>query len=271
MIYSYSSLKAYEMCKRKFFFQFIEKVPVEQTEALSFGSVVHAILQEAYNNLQSTEILSYNTIKPFILKHSMSVNKDLGIKIDELFKNIDYSTLVPLKYKKISKFETQIYLDKDFKRTKEYYRAKFMGVVDALFVVPEERKIIIVDYKTSNSTWVDWTQLKLYKYLANKSLLETAPIDYFDTRFIFLKHNKVEQSVFTRDEIDAQIENYLTNLIESADADYQKYLELKEEGVENVHEIIYFPTKNKLCDWCPFNSSCPALKVKEENNNQWFI
>ena len=263
-MYSYSSLKAYDLCKRKFYFQFIERVPTEQTEALTFGSTVHAILKDAYEGLSTEDVLSYETIKPFINKKGIELDDNIFEKVNNLFMNLDYETLMPLKNKKVAKFETPIYLNENFERVEKMKGSAFMGVVDALFVLPKERKMIIVDYKTSNSTWVDWTQLKLYKYMARKLLKSAAPIDTYDVRFIFLKHNKVEQQIFTKDEVDMQVEQYLNGLMGAANSDIKKYEELKLIDA-NAKDKIFTAQKNKLCDWCPFKKGCPAFEKQEED------
>ena len=51
MIATVSKVQCLNDCKRKFYFQYIEKIPVEQTKALKKGSNVHSLLEniEKYN------------------------------------------------------------------------------------------------------------------------------------------------------------------------------------------------------------------------------
>ena len=48
MLYSPSSILTYKQCPRKFYYQYVEKLPTKKSFALVRGSIVHSVIEDFF-------------------------------------------------------------------------------------------------------------------------------------------------------------------------------------------------------------------------------
>lgn len=181
-----SRVKCLEECKRKYFFQYIEKIPVKQTEALSKGSKIHSLFENFENPNKDSEY--FNVFENF--------------KNSEIFKNFEEDILNGQREVQIGiKIENSKLIPCDYSDTS----AVFRGKIDLL----NENKII--DYKTGKYVSLvnqDWTQLEWYAiWLFLNSNYKEIKISY-----LYVEQNQVNTRVYLREELESLIKNFLERI-----------------------------------------------------------
>lgn len=190
-ILSASSINTYLQCPRKFFYQYIKKLPTKDSIYLLRGSIVHEVLEDFYDLDDKLEKTNFDEIKDWFLtkiKETFSIKwkqneeklMNLGLDNQTLMFFFNESILMlenwtKIIFNKIQKVmnEKKINFNQAFLLLKpireSYYKSdkmKIHGYIDAIHEF--DNKIIIIDYKTSKSSELKDTyklQLGLYALL----------------------------------------------------------------------------------------------------------
>lgn len=238
---SFSAFDNYNSCPLKYKFQYIDRVRVEKKTELEFGSLMHAVVQDA---------LKKDPIIPSL--------EELFTNYEEGFGQISFKDKRQKKqYYDVGKEIIKIFLDslkpglRDTIATeKRFYiqlneKHAISGAIDRIDKLPFGAYEVI-DYKTNfkpkTQQDVDRDkQLGIY-HLAIQNLWPEAK----DVRLSmhFLRPNLKLTTVRRPDEIE----------------------ELKKEIIETAekieHDTEFRPKRNPLCDWCDFQQQCPLQKQK---------
>jgi len=263
-LYSHSKLSAFEQCKLKFKFRYIDKIvpEIEKTIESHLGHSVHSTLQWLYTEVKNKKI---PTIEEIIIYYSekwqesfspetLIINKNLTEK-DYFHKGLQfllnyYTQNHPFDDNTLE-VEKKIIIKLDDKG--EY---QIIGFIDRLVYNLKTSRYEIHDYKTANNLPTqerinDDRQLALYS-IAIKELFG------HDKEVILIWHYLAH---------DKKIISERTN---------EQLTQLKQETLELIKQIEQtqeFPAnKTILCDWCEYKSICPAWgnrspKQKEKQSN----
>lgn len=204
--WSYSALTAFETCPRRFELTRVSKKVVEpQTEATIWGNKVHKAL-ELYAKGEKP-------LPPDMEKYGRYVKKIMS-------------------YEGKRVVEERVALTKDFRPTKWMAKDVWVrGIID-IGVVGSERAYLL-DWKTGKRK-PDSDQLMLFAALA----FAMYPwIDSVVTGFIWLKEDKFDKQMFTRDQLPTIWSEFLPRLSRVARA---------------YNEDKWTPKPSGLCrNWCP--------------------
>ena len=248
VIYSHSRLEAFEQCRLKFKFRYIDKIIPEIGQSIEthLGSTVHTTLEWLYTQIKKEitpaieQVISYYAEKwqeeftddIIIVKREFTekdyFNKGVGFIVKY------YTKHYPFKEKTIA-LEHKIILN----LTEEI---KLIGFIDRLVENLETNEIEIHDYKTSNSL-PSRTQIEKNRQLALYSMA-------------------IKQT-FGKGKNICLIWHYLAHDIKVCIRKTEQQLEiLKQEIIDLVKEIEeaedFPPTKSILCDWCQYRDICTA-------------
>ena len=249
-IFSHSRLSAFEQCKLKYRFRYIDKIipEIEKTIESHLGNVVHSTLEWLYRQIKNKkiptidEVISYysNNWKEEYEEGTPIIKK--GLTLEYYFnKGIQFLINYYTEHKPFDdntldvEKEIEIVLDD----SGEY---KIRGFIDRLAMNPTTGEYEVHDYKTSSNFPTDKEiendrQLALYA-IAIKEIYGKEK----DVRLVwhYLSFNKIIHSKRTNE----QLEN------------------LKKETLRLVKKIEstddFSPTKSALCHWCEFKNICPA-------------
>lgn len=166
------------------------------------GRVIHSVLEKELDGEELTEIISEYVDRELELRQSDYKEKDAfinSIKI-ELTEYYNSSTYKKIKSYNNFKNEFEIY-------TKEYDYYLY-GIIDKIII--DEKKIVIVDYKTDKITLEQieergtgyLPQLKFYAYLAKKMFPEAEEIK---CSLVFIKH---PENVFEKIVSESELAKY---------------------------------------------------------------
>ena len=247
VIYSHSRLSAFEQCKLKFKFRYVDKLQpeIESTIEGFLGGIVHEALEWIYNQVLKNSI---PTIENLIEFYAISWNKqytseikivnnectpefyfDKGIKflIDYYIKNQPFSD-------NTIAIEHQITIDIDGSG-----KYQLQGFIDRLVHNKETNIFEIHDYKTgAMKTQEDLDndrQLALYSLGIRKLFTEAKDIHLI---WHYLDFNEKRQSQRTLEQLE-KLKQEIIQLIDKIES-----------------ETEFSASPSILCNWCEFRKYC---------------
>ncbi len=265
MIYSHSSLSAFEQCPYKFKLRYIDKIdPIIKDTIESFlGTMVHKTLEKLYLDLQSEQLNTLNELLNFfteiwnekytddilILKNHYSI--EYYQSLAKQYITNYYQNHKPFNQTKTIRVEDHVIFNLD---DREHY--KIQGFIDRLSE-KNPGHYQIHDYKTSSrmpsQNQLDKDrQLGLY-YLGVKH--KYPHVKQITLLWHYLKFNKELRSIRTEKQLKELI-NQVISLI------------------DKIESSSYFPCKSSfLCNWCEYKPICPQhsplFQVNENTLNPY--
>lgn len=247
-IYSYSRLKCFEQCPRKYKFRYIDKIRTEVKESIGLfmGKRVHETLKKLYQDLRYQKMNTLEDLS-FFLQNEWSKKWNDGIVVlgqkydqEDYLKMAEqcitgyYSRYKPFAQGRTIALEKRILFDLD--GTNKY---RLCGYIDRV-AKTNDGCYEIHDYKTCSRfpslkyLQKDW-QLALYAIGLRKRYPYVRNIKLI---WHFLKFDREIDSTRT----DEDLEELRHNTIQLI------------EIIEHTEE--FFPNPSKLCDWCKFKPMC---------------
>lgn len=244
---SVSKAKTFKDCKRKFKFHYIEKLAPKDWRHLTFGSLIHKVLEEFHlYYINNPFDVNYNIIMAESFKKALAefkgkYDKEMKLEAWELL-NI-YLKKIKLNFPKVLSCEEEF----------EYFfknNIKLRGFIDRV-QIDDDGIIHVCDYKTSKSAKYligDKFQLLTYAFI----ILQKDPtIERVRGSYIMIRDNsnmvgeEINKSfIFERKEI-LEVENLFENY-----------------AVDIRSESEFTPNPTALCNWCDYVDFCPEGKKK---------
>lgn len=236
---SASSVKLYDQCPRKYFYQYIKRAPKKHWSHLDLGNLCHRAL-EIFHLVYMKHGLnkgSLSKIMKFAFKEARKKypNMSDNILLDAKEMLMGYLKMVRSEGMPVVKgVETSFNLDISDD-------VLVRGYIDRLDIM-KDGTFRIVDYKTTkNETYLDEFQLLVYGMWLSK---EYPHVKKFKGSYVLLRHGSAYKNYdFT---------------IEDVEKVKQKLLDCA-NNIKNDEEWVQIPTR--LCDWCDFKDICPAQKA----------
>lgn len=229
---SKSKVNTYLKCPMEFKFQYIDEIPCEPNKYMSLGSDVHLIAEKFTDKFQDD--LEDIDIKNELIK--VAKDLDIGYGLDEHIDNLGL-------------FFKEVFVDNDYKlfSAEEYLidkKNRFSGICD-IILEDVNGKLVVIDYKTSNSNSFSKYRLELCYY---KLLVENVCRRPVSAVGVFFTKN-----------------GRLRLLDISSEENKRKYLSYSEidEAIDTMHEVRQkinnkeFPKKEQyLCRYCTYKNLC---------------
>ena len=259
-IYSYSRLKCYEQCQRKYKFQYIDKIKIEAKETIELflGKRVHETLKKLYFDLWYQKEITLNDLLVFF-HNRWTKNWNYSIKIvkkgyctEDYLKMAEkciidyYNRYQSFNHGKTIGLEERILINLD-----DSGNYKLCGYIDRP-TEAEDGCYEIRDWKTSSrlpslEIIENDKQLALYSIGVKQRYPHVKNIRLI---WHFLKFDKEIDSTRT----DEYLEELMKNTIKLIDA------------IENTEKFPAYPSL--LCNWCKFKPLCKQwpnfYKIKEK-------
>jgi CRISPR/Cas system-associated exonuclease Cas4 (RecB family) len=238
---SASRVKTYMSCPRKYYYNYIEKLPRKEWPHFKLGHLAHGTLERfhsyfKHDNLRSSfdlrELLKQSLKKEFDAMRARGdiVSRDILLEAKSLLKDyLDFIMKNGLEGNSIIGLETEFEVGL---RDKEISVGGFIDRYD----IDKNGIYHIKDYKTNkNLKYMDPFQLSIYGIYLN----EKYGIEEFKGSYIMLRH---KSKLLTYDFNLSDIEKAKKKLIKQAD------LIMTDERWKAC------PTQ--LCNWCDFQEQC---------------
>ena len=271
MLYSPSSILTFKHCPRKFYYQYILKLPTKKSFALVRGSIVHSVIEDffkidiskvSHNNYELIfKTLIFDLFKQDWLKNIDQINElvpELNLQEFYYSETADmlnnwYSSFIEKLQKKIITSN----LREAFKSLTPITETRIIdeslnvqGVIDA--ILKTEYGIKLIDYKTSKRDEISEEyklQLAIYALLYKNQYNEIP----YEVGIHFLKH----------DEKFIPVNDNLLSFAKTEITDVQEKTQTQE--VEN-----YNKSPGPLCKWrdgeCDFFKICRPFNQKAIGN-----
>lgn len=247
-IYSYSQLKCYEQCPKKYKLQYIDRVKINIGEniELFLGKRVHETLKKLYIDLSFNKI---NSLKDLLGYLHFKWNKNLNDPIvivkesyteEDYFKIAEqcitnyYNRYYPFNQDRTIAVEKQIKINLD--GTGKYI---LRGYIDRISKT-KDGCYHIHDYKTcSRRTSKEY--LNKNRQLALYSIMLMRKYPYIKNVCLTLHFLKFDKEIKTKGNIEelGKVKKDVMKLIDT---------------IEKTEEFLINPSK--LCNWCKFKSIC---------------
>jgi len=236
---SASSVKTYDQCPKKYFFNYIERAPKKDWVHFDLGNLCHKALEifHQVNMKKPVPKKEWNKLmgKCFgkARKKYPRLNDDLLKEAKDLLK--DYLTAL----KKSGMPNVQgVETDFSFNITDDVLIRGFLDRYDVM----KDGRFHIIDYKTTKSVqYLDEEQLLIYGLWLRK---QHPDIESFRGSYLLLRHDSNLKSYdFTIEDVD-KIEKKLINYASKIRDD-----------------DVWVPVPTRLCNWCDFKDICPAQKA----------
>lgn len=219
--YSYSKISTFQQCKRKFKYNYIDKIPQgdRDTTPLIKGGAVHSIFEKY------PEASTHKRAPDYQYIFDVFLNSGLGKKY--IFRE--------------SSREKTIRINKNFEAddnaTKE--ETLFRGFVDYICTIDDT--VNLIDWKTGklrDQKYQDFNQLLFYSiyFFLKYDHINTVRIAY-----VYVEHPEYENAIVLE-------RKYLDN-----------YIHTLKSSINDIETETVFPKNiTKLCDWCPFQEHCSS-------------
>ncbi|MFH1752585.1 MAG: ATP-dependent DNA helicase [Candidatus Omnitrophota bacterium] len=233
---SYTQLDMYQNCPLKYKFGYVYRIPTRRRNALTFGSSIHATLEDFFTLVQEGKKVDKGILFKILDKHWNKFG--FTSKMDEA------------NYRKTGEKSLEVFYDKHkamFGKPPLFLEKKVdlkvgpfvldvrIDRIDSL----EGKKVEIVDYKTGKPKDEDFAQnsLQLSIYaLACKEVLKLNPTM---VSFYYVNPNKKVTSTRNKEDYD-QTKKTIIDI-----------------GTK-IHAEEFEPTPGRLCNWCDYKSICPV-------------
>lgn len=229
---SKSKINTYLKCPKEFEFQYIKEIPCEPNKYMARGSDVH-LIAEKFTDRFKDDLDDIDIQNELI---NVACEEEIGYDLDDHVDNLGL-------------FFKEVFVDNDYKlySNEEYLidkKNRFSGICD-IILEDENGHLVVIDYKTSNSSSFSKYRLELCYY---KLLVEN------------VYHRPVSKVgvFFTK--------NGRLRLLDVCDEDNKrKYLSYAEidEAIDIMHDVRQrinnreFPAKKQyLCRYCTYKHLC---------------
>lgn len=236
---SASSMKTYEQCPRKYYFNYIEKVPTKHWEHFDLGNLCHKTLEIFHKEYMNKTDVDKRSLEQMMGFGFSLARKDFPDMREELLADakgmlLKYLSLIKKEGVPIVKgVETSF----TFNVTDNVLIRGFIDRLD----ITKDKGYKIVDYKTTkNEKYLDEFQLLIYGLWLRNNYPD---VKNFEGSYVLLRHDSKEKKYkFTMEDVD-KVEKKII-----------KYADMIRD------EDSWVPIPTRLCNWCDFKEICPAQK-----------
>lgn len=240
---SVSKVKTFAQCRRRYYYQYVLKLPTSKNQYNALGSMVHLLLEKMFKKWIASK---YTTPLPFLLREAWFESQES----DEAKEAIKFGVMDAAKG--YAKQYCIHYSEKEISRPVECepkfvlpiqigpgFRIKITGFIDRIDKLGP-RKYAIYDYKTNkNSKYLDDFQLGIY---VAACLAGPYAGCFFEAAYILLKlNNEKKYAIDINDCYRKQVDKMVDYAIKIEEAETRQ---------------IFPPTPGPLCDFCDFKQQC---------------
>lgn len=232
---SYSRLRSYNKCPQEFKLRYLDSIPCPSGRAAQLGSVVHSIIANYLQNVQSSKSL-VQTDSCDLCEAIVPICKELreAGELTYFLPESEIETLLNGFAKLLPKIDSQSIVSIEAEKNFEISQYRFKAIID-LILCNAKDELTIIDFKTGKPEYVDDLQIQTYAI----PLFRDTPVPKIELIYAFLKSRELSKSIMTRKSVTV-LGNELVNRVQC---------------IEN--DKIFSPKLSYLCSFCGVRDHCP--------------
>ncbi|MCH8880059.1 MAG: PD-(D/E)XK nuclease family protein [Planctomycetes bacterium] len=254
-IYSHSRLSNFEQCPRRYYYQYVARLKVEKEQTIEafLGSRVHDAPEKLYRDCMCGKLLSIEqVVEHFYTDWRERLHEGIRIvsteyssddyrRVGEECLRRYYAQYAPFDQSATLALEHRVVIDLDGSG-----KYKLQGYIDRL-AQQSDGTIEIHDYKTNKTLPAQAEkdqdrQLALYQIGVQQTWPDASKAELV---WHFLRHGRTIKSTRSPADLDRLKANTICLI----------------DDIESRRDEADFQvTESALCDWCPFQQTCPARK-----------
>ncbi|NIM12353.1 MAG: hypothetical protein GTO45_09585 [Candidatus Aminicenantes bacterium] len=246
---SYSQIRMYQTCPKKYYYTYIEKVPVPVKDKIFLGIVFHSAVEYYFNEKINGQEPQQETLVKLFNQTFASLQKEQEILWEDPPEKNRKRGIAFVKYflRQVAPAIDPLMVEKELLADLPGIDAKLKGVIDLV-----ETDFSITDFKTTTAKWSksrlksSYLQMVMYRYLFEKSFGDVIS----QLKFIII-HSKNPTNI-KHQEISIKPRD--------VDCDYNQMFDIIKYVVENIRNEVFYIEENYSCGFCEFKAHCLSNK-----------
>ncbi len=240
---SYSQIQTFDLCPLHYKLKYILKIPTPQSAPQSFGTSVHAVLRDYYQNWKTGNKIKLNQLGELLIKNW--INEGYSSKTHEK-KSFEKAKQIIFNYLKDNFNKNNLPLELEYPFVFHLKDIRIGGRIDRIDRV-DDKKIEIIDYKTGGNL-----------------LLEKELKDNFQLTFYALAASEVKEKILNKNPEDILLSLYFlekgiklttTRTKEQLDEAKMKIIEKADE----ISKSDFKCNKSMYCKTCEYKMLCSTF------------
>lgn len=240
---SVSKLKTFQQCKAKYHYCYIQKLPRQERDYLTFGKLLHKALEVFESEIMKGSIVADHLLMKTAFSEAI---KESEFPVTQEQKKEAFEILCKFLEKRAknkNSLPKPIAVEKPF-NIDVGDGVLLNGYIDLVQMDPDN-VLHVADYKTSKTKQYlkkDFLQLKTYSYVM---CVENLELENIRTSYIMLKHN-----------FNSLIENFRREDVLPIESEFRR------SAAEINQEKLFRPSPGPLCKYCDYAMECPDGRDK---------
>jgi putative RecB family exonuclease len=239
---SHSQIRLYSECPQKYYFAYIESIPVRINEKVFLGEIFHATLEDYFTRQINGSCPDEGITVDIFLDAFAACEKEKNIDWKIPRRETRARGVAFIKYflAHIAPAIKPLMVEKELSAEIPEIGVTLKGVIDLI-----EADFSITDFKTATSKWSaskarNSLQMIIYKYLFDRNF---GPI-----------HGTIKYEILFA-KTAAHIRHQSLKVLPGPDA-IANLLVLVQHIAENISHGIFYPQPNPFCSYCDFLALC---------------
>jgi CRISPR/Cas system-associated exonuclease Cas4 (RecB family) len=243
---SYSQIRLYQTCPRKYYYTYVKKIPAPVNDKIYLGIVFHTAVEYYLNE----KIKKNVPVKERVLEHFAAEfderQKEMNITWSDSPEETRKRGLAFVRYfmNEIAHTIKPLMVEKELWADLPNLDVKLKGVIDLV-----EEDFSITDFKTTTAKWSksrikgSYLQVVIYRYLFEKSFGDVISQLKFN-----ILYSKNASSHIRQQEISIKPKD--------VDYDYNKMFDVIKFAVDGITGEVFYKNENFHCSFCEFKDIC---------------
>jgi len=242
---SYNQIRLYQSCPKKYYYTYVEKIPVPLNDKVFLGIVFHAVVEYYFKEkISNKEPGKENLIEQFdqeFIKLSKNQNIIWEISIEKT--RARGIAFIQYFLREIAPAIEHLMIEKEMLVELPALAVPLKGVLDLV-----ETDFSITDFKTTTTKWTKtrirsaYLQVVIYRYLFEKNF--GSVISQLKFKILYAK----ESDNIKHQEIDINARDL--------DNDYKQMFTVIKYVVDNIRQEVFYKNENYSCGFCDFKHVC---------------
>ncbi|MGD2087496.1 MAG: PD-(D/E)XK nuclease family protein [Candidatus Aminicenantes bacterium] len=242
---SYSQIRLYQTCPRKYYYTYIKKIPVPITDKVFLGVVFHSTIEyyfkEKINGVDLSQDSLVERFSETFARQRQQQEVNWESPPEETLKR--GRAFVKYFLRQVAPSINPLMVEKELIADLSGIDVPLKGVIDLV-----ETDFSITDFKTTTARWSkakikgSYLQVVIYRYLFEQCFGDV--ISSLKFKIIYSK----DPSKIKHQEIAIKPRD--------VDYDYSKMFDVIKYVVENIRQGVFYKNENFVCSFCEYKDLC---------------